>query len=71
VRLLLDAGADKDAKAYDGKTALMWATGRCHADCVRLLLDAGADKDAKDVYGKTALMYVGGRPDCVRLLEGK
>ena len=32
----------------DGKTALMCAAMKGHADCVRLLLDAGAYKEATD-----------------------
>ena len=32
----------------DGQTALMWAAGSGHAECVRLLLDIQADKEVKD-----------------------
>ncbi len=48
IRLLLDAGADKDANAHNGRTALMNAAEKGHADCARLLLDAGAAKDITD-----------------------
>ncbi len=33
-------------RAQDGRTALMWAAEKGHADCARALLDAGADKNA-------------------------
>ena len=36
------------ARAQLGRTALMWAVIKGHADCARLLLDAGADTKAKD-----------------------
>ena len=45
VRLLLEAGADKDVADDDGATALMEAAYRGHVEVVRLLLEAGADKD--------------------------
>ncbi len=52
VRLLMDRGADKEAKDKNGMTALICAASSGHADCVRLLLkkalisswnDAGVD----------------------------
>ena len=57
-RLLLDAGADKDAaNNRTGQTALMVATDWDRLEVVRLLLDAGADKDAaNNRTGATALM---------------
>ncbi|CAK9100631.1 unnamed protein product [Durusdinium trenchii] len=59
VRLLLEAGADKDAADTDGSTALQFAAGKghCHLKVVRLLLEAGADKDAADTDGSTALHF--------------
>ena len=48
VRLLLEAGADKDAADTDGDTALHIAAKEGHLEVVRLLLEAGADKDAAD-----------------------
>ena len=47
-RLLVDAGADKEARDVGGCTALIQAALRGHTVCARLLLDAGADKNAKD-----------------------
>src|SRR5207247_321607 len=43
VRILVEAGADVNAKSADGVTALMLATGEPQTDIVRALLDAGAD----------------------------
>jgi hypothetical protein len=70
VRLLLDGGARKEAKAEDGSTALIHATNKGHTDCVRLLVDGGADKEAKNAEGLTALMCAAceSRVDCARLL---
>ena len=55
VRLLLEAGADKDAKNAYGATALHLAAQRSHLEVVRLLLEAGADTDAEFTHGMTAL----------------
>ena len=55
VRLLLEAGADKEARAKTGSTALMIASTEGHESCVRVLLASGADKDAVKNGGATAL----------------
>ncbi|CAK8990518.1 unnamed protein product [Durusdinium trenchii] len=55
VRLLLEAGADKDAVRTDGATALFIAAKNGHLEVVRLMLEAGADKDAVQTEGPTAL----------------
>jgi ankyrin repeat protein len=77
VRLLIDAGANKEAasdasRAYSksGCTALMWAARAGRADCVRMLIDAGADKEARTENGHTALMHAAetGHADCARVL---
>jgi hypothetical protein len=39
-------GGESDSQF--GRTALILAAARGHADCVQLLIDAGADKEAKD-----------------------
>ena len=46
VRLLFEAGADKDAADTDGSTALRFAARNGHLEVVQLLREAGADKDA-------------------------
>ena len=56
VGVLLDAGADHDARDTLGRTPLWVATECGHADVVGALLDAGADPDARDTLGRTPLM---------------
>jgi ankyrin repeat protein len=67
VKILLAAGADGDAKAGEGMTALLVAVDACgsiHGDLeveepywevMRLLAGAGADVNAKDGEGQTAI----------------
>ncbi len=51
VRALLDQGADVEAAAGDGATALQWAVHEGRAELVELLLGAGADVTATNRYG--------------------
>ncbi|PON27670.1 hypothetical protein TGAM01_v203437 [Trichoderma gamsii] len=63
VKLLLDKGAETEAKdAYDC-TPLVWASYCGHEATVKLLLDKGAETKAKDAYGRTPLWMAvdGGR----------
>ena len=53
MRLLLDKGADVNAKSSAGATALMWAVTDLAK--VRLLVDRGADVNAVSESGRTAL----------------
>eukprot|EP01035_Chromulina_nebulosa_P069312 gene69312-biopygen15067 len=55
VTLLLDRGADIEAKDENGWTALHDAAGNGHAATVTLLLDRGADIEAKNEDGSTTL----------------
>ena len=73
VRLLLDKGADVNAKDRSGKTAMILAAKNGHADIVRLLLDKGADVNAKADDDTTALMQAAekGNVDVVRALLEK
>ena len=59
MRLLLEHGADVDAKDTDGGTALRRAAENGHEAVVRLLLEHVADVDAEGTNGGTAL-YQGG-----------
>ena len=45
VRLLCEAGADKDKADQDGHTSLILASQAGHLEMVRLLSEGGADKD--------------------------
>ena len=54
-KLLLEAGADKDAANNLGITALHSAAESGHIEVVKLLLAAGADKDKADSEERTAL----------------
>ena len=71
VRVLLDAGADKDLAANDGCTPLFIAAQNGHDAVVRALLDAGADKDLARNDGTTPLMIATqmGHTAIVRMLN--
>ena len=70
MRLLLEAGADKDAATQNGYTALHFAAEQGHLDVMRLLLEAGADKNAATQNGHTALHLAGlyGHLNAVQML---
>ena len=57
VKLLLDAGANKEATSSSGGTrGLFLAAAAANEAVVKLLLEAGANKDAMDKFGETALV---------------
>jgi hypothetical protein len=75
--LLLDGGADVNARTGEGETALHWAAGNGATEMVQLLLDRGAWVNVQDDnHGHTALHLAGNgqgeaHRECVRLLVGK
>ncbi|HEY5934312.1 MAG TPA: sigma-70 family RNA polymerase sigma factor [Kofleriaceae bacterium] len=48
-QLLLEHGADLNAKGYFGATALHWAAHNGHREVVRWLLECGANPDGRDL----------------------
>ena len=54
MKLLIDKGADVNARSAAGATALMWAVTDLAK--VRLLIDRGADVNAVSESGRTALL---------------
>jgi len=77
VKVLLEAGADPDAKTPDGDTALHLAAFDGKLDIVRALVEGGADMNVKDAAGKTALQVVSEqkprppRPTAGALVDGE
>jgi ankyrin repeat protein len=57
VRLLLDRGADVNARSNGGGTPLHDAAAAATPELVELLLARGADANALTKDGHTALMY--------------
>ena len=57
VRILLEKGANVDAKTNNGRTALIEVSARGRTDIVKMLIDKGADVNAKDNDGGTALTF--------------
>jgi len=57
VEMLLEEGADVNAKTKEGITALNRASEKGHTKTVARLLEKGADVNAKDSDGWTALMW--------------
>ena len=58
VKLLLDHGADPDARTLNGTTPLMRAASQHQHNIMNALIDGGADKKMTDRCGRTAADYV-------------
>ena len=55
-QILVDAGADANARDSDGNPPLLEAIWRNHAGIVRILVAGGADVDARDSDGNPLLL---------------
>jgi ankyrin repeat protein len=55
VKLLVERGADVNAKTTDGRTALIFACNMGMTEVVKLLVERGADVNAKTTDGHTPL----------------
>jgi Raf kinase inhibitor-like YbhB/YbcL family protein len=73
VQLLLDRGANVNAKDHEGWTALIKASEGGFTDMVRLLLQRGADMNVADNNRRTAWMYaaMGGYTEIGELFRQK
>lgn len=56
-RLLVERGADVNARAPNGSTVLMMAAREAHEDLARILLDAGSDPNLLNDRGDSALTW--------------
>ncbi len=59
-KLLIEKGANANARSNDGATALHAAAFFCHTEIVKVLLGEGAVVDAKNIRGETPLDAVAG-----------
>jgi len=69
VTLLLDHGADINARDGDGMTALCWAGYSGKDDVCQLLVQRGADLEIPDKHNRTAVWYAAGSTHCPGALE--
>jgi ankyrin repeat protein len=62
VQILLDAGADINARGMTNRTALGWAAQGARYEVIQLLLEKGADTSLADIHGKTPLQIAQDSP---------
>ena len=69
--LLIAKGANVDARAPNGQTALILAVKLGKIDLVQLLIESKANKDLKDSDGVTALGHAKklDHPDTIKYLQ--
>ena len=68
-RVLLEAGADVNARAYYGQTPLILAAGNANPAVAALLLEAGADVNAREWMGRTALHEAAASNENVAMID--
>ena len=69
VKILLDAGADVNARAPDGDTVLIVAaSNNRNPQVMKILLEAGAEVNALGEGGMTALMWASHNPETIKVL---
>lgn len=70
-QLLIERGANVNAKDHDGWTPLIKAAQAGRADIVRLLMEHGADMSVADDTGRTAWMFaaMGGHTDIAEIFK--
>jgi ankyrin repeat protein len=75
MKVLLDYGADPNARGVEGDTPLICAATSGEPEAVRMLLEAGADVNAENMHGHTALSWAdwashqGDREGIIKLLK--
>ncbi|KAL3417967.1 PFS domain-containing protein [Phlyctema vagabunda] len=57
VELLLQKGAELEARDMNGRTPLSWAVEKGYMAIVKLLLETGAKQEARDMNGRTPLSW--------------
>ena len=69
VQQLLGRGANVNARAARGQTALMWAVAQKHPEVVKVLLASGADIQARsDAWSQVEAVSPHGHPDYNRAI---
>ena len=71
VRLLIESGANVNAKNGDHETALMYAASKGQVEVVELLIKNGADVNATNANGQTAMVMAAAKAHTavVRMLK--